>query len=63
MERRHIAEGEQRVVRQEMLVSELIEKRREQIVLSSLEILSILRESLELSRARLRDLEECYGSK
>jgi hypothetical protein len=62
MERRHIIEGGKRVARQEMLVSELTKKGHEQIVLRSQEILSALRQSLELSRARLRDLEERYES-
>ena len=49
MERRHIVEGENRVARQEALV------RR------SNEVLDLLRESLELSKERLRDLENRYA--
>jgi uncharacterized coiled-coil protein SlyX len=50
MERRHIVEGENRVARQEALV------RR------SNEVLDLLRESLELSKERLRDLENRYAT-
>jgi hypothetical protein len=49
MEQRHILEGEKRVARQEALV------RR------SNEVLDLLRESLKLSKERLRDLENRYG--
>jgi hypothetical protein len=60
MERRHIVEGEKRVARQEALVRELTEKGRTQIVQRSIELLGDMRNMLELSRARLRDLENRY---
>jgi hypothetical protein len=61
MERRHILEGEKRVSRQEALVGKLIENRHDQLVRRANEILGILRESLVLSKERLRDLEDRYG--
>jgi hypothetical protein len=61
MERRHILEGEKRVSRQEALVGKLIENRHDQIARAANEVLGLLRESLELSRERLRDLENRYG--
>ncbi|SEE99408.1 hypothetical protein SAMN05519104_7553 [Rhizobiales bacterium GAS188] len=57
MERRHILEGEKRVARQEALVAELIGKRRDDLARTAKDVLGILRESLELSRTRLRTLE------
>jgi|HubBroStandDraft_1064217.scaffolds.fasta_scaffold63133_2 hypothetical protein len=60
MERRHILEGEQRVAVQEARVKELIEKGYNWIVPQSNEVLRILRDSLELSRERLRYLERRY---
>jgi hypothetical protein len=62
MERRHILEGEQRVCRQEALLAEVIAKGYDQNIHTlSTEILGLLREGLELSRQRLRDLENRYG--
>jgi RNA processing factor Prp31 len=61
MERRHILEGEKRVSRQEALVGKLINNRHDQLVPTANEVLDLLRETLELSRERLRDLENCYG--
>ena len=61
MERRHILDGEKRVSRQEALVGKLIEKGHDQLVRAANEVLGLLRESLELSRERLRDLENRYG--
>jgi hypothetical protein len=61
MERRHILEGEKRVSRQEALVGKLIENGHDQLVRAANEVLGLLRESLELSRERLRDLENRYG--
>jgi hypothetical protein len=60
MERRHILEGEQRVAEQEARVKELIEKGYNWIVPQSNKVLRILRDSLELSRERLRYLERRY---
>jgi len=62
MERRHILEGEIRVTRQEALRNELIGKGYNQLVLAANELLDLLRKSLELSRERLRYLEDHYGS-
>jgi len=61
MERRHILEGEKRVSRQEALVEKLIDNRHDQLVLTANEVLGLLRESLELSKERVRDLENRYG--
>jgi hypothetical protein len=62
MERRHILEGEKRVSRQEALVGRLIENGgRYHLVHTANEVLGLLRESLELSRECLRDLENRYG--
>jgi hypothetical protein len=62
MERRHILEREIRVGRQESLRNKLIGKGYNQLVLSANELFDLLRESLELSRERLRYLEDHYGS-
>ena len=62
MEKRHILEGEKRVARQEVLAEELIEKRCGHLVPQCNELLRLLRQSLELSRERLRDLETRYGN-
>ena len=61
MERRHILEGEKRVARQEALVGKLIENRHDRLVRAGNEVLGLLRESLELSKESLRDLEDRYG--
>ena len=62
MERRHILEGAKRVSRQEALVGQLIENGGPyQFVHTANEVLCLLRESLELSRERLPDLEDRYG--
>ena len=61
MERRHILDGEKRVSRQEALVGKLIEKGHDQLVRATNEALGLVRKSLELSRERLRDLENRYG--
>ena len=61
MEQRHVSEGEKRVCRQETLVREVTERGSDLLVFKSNELLSLLRKSLELSRARLRDLEARYG--
>jgi hypothetical protein len=63
MERRHIVEGERRVARQEALARELAVKGNNKNARQSVESLNIMRASLELSRGRLRDLEERYGKK
>ena len=62
MEKRHILEGEKRVARQEVLAEELIEKDCGHLVPQCNELLWLLRQSLELSRERLRDLQTRYGN-
>jgi hypothetical protein len=62
MERRHILEGEKRVARQEVLAGELIEKGYYRIANEAIELLKVMRETLELSRDRLRHLEDRYGN-
>jgi hypothetical protein len=62
MERRHIVEGEKRVARQEALAGELIAKRYHRIADEAIWLLKFMRESLELSRERLRYLEDHYGN-
>jgi uncharacterized coiled-coil protein SlyX len=61
MERRHIKECEARIVRQEALVLRINEQ-LDQFVATSKETLRLLRESLEISKNRLQDLEQRYGS-
>jgi hypothetical protein len=58
MERRHIIKGEKRVARQKALRKDLIGKGYNQLVLPAKEFLDLLRESLELSRERVRYLED-----
>ena len=62
MERRHILEGERRVARQEVLTGELIEKGYYRIANEAIELLKVMRETLELSRERLRHLEDRHGN-
>ena len=57
MERCHILEGEKRIARQEALVRELIDAKRDQLALRANELLGLMRDTLELSRKRLRELE------
>ena len=57
MERRHISEGEKRVARQEKLLADLLEKGREKPAQAATQLLTLMRETLDLSRERLRDLE------
>ena len=61
MERLHILDGVKRVARQEALVGKLINSRHVQLVSTANEVLDLLGETLELSRERLRDLENRYG--
>jgi hypothetical protein len=61
MERRHILEGEKRVARQEALVGKLIDYGHDQLALAAKELLGLLRETLELSKTRLRSLEGLLG--
>jgi hypothetical protein len=60
MERRQIAEGEERVARQDVLTGELIEKGYYRSAQVASELLKHLYGSLELSRERLRYLEGRY---
>jgi hypothetical protein len=62
LERRHILEAGIRIARQKALRKELIGKGYNQLVVAASELLDLLRESLELSRERLRYLEDHYGS-
>jgi hypothetical protein len=55
-----ISEGEKRIARQEARVAEVTERGYGQVADRSREVLGILRQSLELTRARLRDLEARY---
>jgi hypothetical protein len=57
MERRHILEGEKRIARQEALVRELIDSKHDQLAVRAKELLGLMRDTLELSRKRLRELE------
>ncbi len=57
MERRHIAEGEERIARQEGLLAELLKDGHEQLAQAATELLTLMRETLDFSRERLRDLE------
>jgi hypothetical protein len=57
MERRHILEGEERVVRQEALVARLVEQNHETLVPVAAEILVLMHEILEFARTRLQSLE------
>ena len=63
MERRHISEGEQLLAKQQALMEKLIAEGHHGLVETANELLGILRESLELSRARLRDLEHRLGER
>ena len=56
MERRHILEGEQLLAKQQGLMEKLIAERHHGLVATASELLDIVRESVELSRGRLREL-------
>jgi hypothetical protein len=57
MERRHILEGEKRIARQEALAAQLSWKGRDKLALAADDLLRLLRETLELSKTRCRELE------
>jgi hypothetical protein len=61
MEKRHILEGEKRLARQEALMKELIDRGQDHLTGRAGEVLGLLRDSLELSRERLRYLQTQYG--
>jgi len=63
MERRHISEGEQLLAKQQALMEKLIAEGHHGLVETASELLGILRESVELSRARLRELEHRRGER
>lgn len=58
MERRHLLEGEQLVARRQALMEKLIERGNYDLVEAANELLDILRESIDLSMTRLRELED-----
>jgi hypothetical protein len=62
MEKRHIVEGQERVARQNAIVSTHIERGHDRMVARSMEVLAMFRNSVEQSRERLRYLEQRYGS-
>ena len=62
MERRHIAEGEHRVAQQDALVRRVTKRGNVQLARDAIELLRLMREAVDLSRDRLRDLEERYGN-
>ena len=61
MERRHIIQGEQLLATQQALMEKLIAEGHHGLVETASELLGIFRESVELSRARLRELEHRRG--
>ena len=61
MERRHILEGEKRVARQEVLISELTRKGHDWLLPMAADVLSIMCDCLEMSKTRLMDLEGHLG--
>jgi hypothetical protein len=61
MEKRHIVEGQERVARQNAIVSSHIKQGHDRMVARSMEILAMFRNSVEQSRERLRYLEQHYG--
>jgi hypothetical protein len=62
LERRHVLEGEERVARQEVLVKKMVGRGHPEHVHIAAQMPDALRESLELSRERLRYLEARYGT-
>jgi hypothetical protein len=61
MERRHVLEGEKRVVRQLALVAKLDGRGNDQLAKRAVELLDLLRDILEFSRMRLQQLEDQFG--
>jgi hypothetical protein len=61
MERRHVLEGEKRVVKQLALVAKLDGSGNDQLAKDAVELLGLQRDILELSRMRLQQLEDQFG--
>ena len=57
MEERHILEGSERIARQEALLKELVEKGQERAANAADDLLTLLRETLEMSKVRLSELK------
>jgi hypothetical protein len=62
MERRHVLEGEKRIARQEALAANLSWKGRDKLAFAANDLLALLRETLELSKTRCRELESQFGN-
>jgi hypothetical protein len=60
MEQRHILRGEEMVAQQQERVQKLVRNGHEEAAAIGVGVLGALRESLELARARLRDLQARY---
>jgi hypothetical protein len=61
MERRHVLEGEKRVVRQLALVAKLDGGGNDQLAKGAVELLDLQRDILEFSKMRLQQLEDRFG--
>ena len=61
MERRHVQEGEERVVRQLALVAKWDSKGNDELAKLAVELLDLMRDILEFSRMRLQQLEDQFG--
>ena len=57
MERRHVADGQRLIERQEALIAKLVQKGARGLIPLAADLLSEFREAVEMSKARLRDLE------
>ena len=58
MERRHIREGAERIIRQEAIIAKLGDGNCSDTAILAKEILTIMRSSLDLAKRRLRQIEE-----
>jgi hypothetical protein len=58
MERRHIREGTERIIRQEAIIAKLGDGNRSGTAILARELLAVLRSSLDLAKRRLRQIEE-----
>jgi hypothetical protein len=57
MERRHVADGQRRIERQEALIAKLVQKSTTELIPLAAYLLSEFREAVEMSKARLQALE------
>ena len=61
MEKRHLIRGEEMIAHQERIISQLTMKGLDEHLPRANDLLNLMRQTLEMTRERLRDLENRYG--